>query len=350
MVLSLKINNVSIRGISTVVPRRELCLLDDKTLYDGNEKQLTRVMKSSGFNKRRIVDENTTSADLCQRAAEILFKDMGVSAESIDGVIFVTQTPDYYMPATACILQNKLGIKQSSIAFDVNQGCAGYTYGLYIASSLINTGLKRLLLLVGDTLSKYSDMFKQNKSAPIFGDAGSATLLEYDENARPIYFDIGTDGSNYDVIMANNGGFRNPVKQTDFYEDGAYKYQAQMDGMKVMEFTLDKVPNSINNVLNFSKNKQGDIDYFIMHQANKFILQNIALNSDIPMEKMPTETLSKYGNQSCTSIPCTISDIIKKDITTKHLKLLLSGFGIGLSWISCILETNNIYCSGIVEY
>ncbi len=348
--LQLKVNNVSIRGISTVIPPKELCLLDDKTLYNGDEKQLKKVMKSSGFNKRRVVDENTTAADLCQRAAEILFEEMNISPDTIDGIIFVTQTPDYYIPATACILQNKLKLRNSIFAFDVNQGCAGYAYGLYIASGLINTGLKRILLLVGDTSSKYTDMFRENHSAPIFGDAGSATLLEYNSDNEPIYFDIGTDGSNYDVIMAQNGGFRHPVKSDDFYTDGTYKYNAQMDGMRVMEFTLDKVPDSINDVLNFSGIEKNDIDYFILHQANKFILKNIAFNCDIPLEKLPFETLSKYGNQSCTSIPCAISDMIKDDIMNKKLKLLLSGFGIGLSWISCILETNKIYCSGIREY
>ncbi len=347
--LQLKIDNVSIKGISTVVPRTELNLLDDKALYGGDEKQLKRVMKSSGFHKRRVVDKNTTSADLCQKAAEILFNNMNISPNTIDGIVFVTQTPDYYMPATACLLQHKLKIKNASFAFDINQGCAGYTYGLYVASALINTGIKRVLLLVGDTSSKYTDMFREHNSAPIFGDAGSATLLEFDSNAKSMFFDIGTDGSNFDCIISENGGFRNPVKQEDFYADGTYKYKAKMDGMRVMEFTLDRVPDSIENVLEFSNTSKEDIDYFVFHQANKFILENIAMNTDIPTEKMPTETLSKYGNQSCTSIPCAISDMLKDGIMNKKLKLLLSGFGIGLSWISCVLETNKIYCSGIIE-
>ncbi len=348
--LDIKIEKAEIKGISTVVPKRELCLLDDKTLYNGNEKQLKRVMKSSGFNKRRVTDSNTTSADLCQRAAEVLFKEMNISPDVIDAVIFVTQTPDYHMPATACILQDKLKIKQSSIAFDINQGCAGYTYGLYVASSLVNNYIKKVLLLVGDTMSKYTDMFKEHNSAPVFGDAGSATLIEYNKNAKPMFYNIGTDGSNYDVIMSENGSFRNPPKKDDFYEDGSFKYKAKMDGMKVMEFTLDKVPISINEVIKFSNYNKDDIDYYIMHQANRFILENLAMNADIPIEKMPTETISKYGNQSCTSIPCAISDVIQKEAEERPLKLLLSGFGIGLSWVSAIVDTNKIYCSGIREY
>ena len=348
--LNIKIEKVSIKGVSTVIPKKELCLTDDKTLYDGNEKQLKRVMKSSGFNKRRVTDEKTTSSDLCYQAAKILLEQMNISPDTVQGIVFVTQTPDYHMPATACILQDRLGITQASVAFDVNQGCAGYTYGLYIASSLINSGLKRILLLAGDTASKYMDMFKEHKSAPIFGDAGSATLLEFDENAEPMYFDIGTDGSNFDVIISENGAFRHPVSKDDFYDDGTYKYKAKMDGMKVMEFTLDKVPKSINDVLAFSGKTKDEIDYFVMHQANKFILENIALNCDLPEEKMPKETLSKYGNQTCASIPSAICDTIKDEIQNKPLKLLLSGFGIGLSWVSCIIKTEKIYCSGIIEY
>lgn len=348
--LKSKIINVKISGISTVVPKRELCLLEDKTLYNGNEKKLKRVMQSSGFSKRRVAKSDVTASDLCHAAAKNLFHDMEIDPLSIDAVIFVTQTPDYQMPATACILQHRLGVSQNSAAFDVNQGCAGYTYGLWIASMAANSGCKRVLLLVGDTSSKYSDMFKEHASAPIFGDAGSATLLEYDEDADPMYFDIGTDGANYDAIISKNGGFRNPPTQDMFYEDGSFQYKAHMDGMRVMEFTLNHIPKSIDSVLDHGKVEKESIDYFVMHQANKLILQNIAMNADIPEHKMPIGTLSKYGNQSCTSIPSAICDALSEEIQQKDLSLLLCGFGIGLSWVSTVLKTHKIYCSGIREY
>lgn len=348
--LNTYIENVKISGISVVIPTKELTLTDDKTLYNGDQKRLNKVIKSSGFLKRRIVDENTTSSDLCYQAAKTLIEEMNIDKSTIDGIIFVTQTPDYHIPATACILQDRLGLKQASIAFDVNQGCAGYTYGLYIASSLISKNVKKLLLLVGDTSSKYTDMFKCGNSAPIFGDAGSATLIEYDTTSNKMYFDIGTDGSEFDAIISRNGGFRNIVKKDDFYDDKSYKYDASMDGTRVMEFTLDKVPDSINNVLSYAKKTKDEIDYFILHQANKFIIENIVYNCDLDIDKTPLETLSKYGNQSCTSIPCAIADQIKSDVGTKNLTLLLSGFGIGLSWVSTIVNTQKIYCSGIREY
>jgi 3-oxoacyl-[acyl-carrier-protein] synthase-3 len=345
-----RVKNVKIAGISTVVPKKELSLLDDKTLYDGNEKRLLKVMKSSGFSKRRVVEGDVCASDLCQRAAEIMFEEMKIDPKTIDALVFVTQTPDYHMPATSCILQHKLKISENSAAFDVNQGCAGYTYGLWIASKLVDEDCKRVLLLVGDTSSKYTDMFKKTNSAPIFGDAGSATLLEYDEKAQKMTFDISTYGDEFDAIISKNGAFRNVATPSMFYEDSSFIHDAQMDGMKVMEFTLSKVPVSINDVIKADSCSKEDIDYFVMHQANKFILENMAVNADIPQEKMPVETISKYGNQSCTSIPGAICDALSKEVSSKNLKLLLSGFGIGLSCVSVIANIDKIYCSGIKEY
>ena len=342
--------NVVISGIATVIPKKELCLLNDASLYDGDEKQLKRVMRSSGFHTRRVVEEGVTASDLCEAAARILIKDMNIEPSTIDALIFLTQTPDYYIPATACILQHKLGLPIASAAFDVNQGCAGYGYGLWLASMLANAGCKKVLLLVGDTSSKYTDMFKAHNSAPVFGDAGSATLVEYTPGAEPIFFDIGNDGSQYEAIMAENGGFRNVIRQDMFCEDGTFQYNARMDGLKVMEFTLSRVPQSVHNVLASAKVSKDEIDYFIFHQANKFILENIADSIDIPLNKVPMKTLSKYGNQSCTSIPSAICDALKNEVSSKKLKLCLSGFGIGLSWVSVVINTSNIYCSGIREF
>lgn len=349
MWLNLKVENIVIKGISAVVPKTELNLENDKSLYDGNEKRLKRVMTSTGFHCRRVVDKYTTSSDLCVRAAENLFEEMKYDKNELEAIVFVTQTPDYYMPASASIMQERLNLSQRVATFDVNQGCAGYVYGLWIVSSLIAGGLKKVLLLVGDTSSKYTDMFRDG-SAPIFGDAGSATIVEYKKDSKPIFFNIGTDGSGYEVIMAKNGGFRNPPKKDMFYENEEFKYEAQMDGSKVMEFTLDKVPMSIKEILEQSNEKVENIDYFIMHQANKFILENIAMNSDIPFEKMPTKTISKYGNQSCTSIPSALCDTLSEEISNKSIKLLLSGFGIGLTWASCIVTLDKIVCTQIKEY
>ncbi len=343
------LNNVRLAAVATVVPQTELKLEDDKTLYGGNEKQLKRVMKSSGFDKRRIVAEGVTTSDLCQQAAERLFLECNVNKEEISAVVFITQTPDYPMPATACLIAYKLGLPYTVAAFDINQGCAGFVYGLWVGGSLLNSTKKKVLLLIGDTPSKYTDMFRDG-AAPIFGDAGSATLLEYDESAEPIYFDIGTDGSNFDAIIAQNGGFRNPPQKDMFYSNGTFEYLAQMDGMRVMEFTLNQVPASVTKVLKYAKVDKSDIDWFVLHQANKMILTNIAMVADLDLAKVPMQTLSKYGNQSSASIPCTLCDCLKNNLATGVHKLLFSGFGIGLCWASCVVSVTNLYCSAVYTY
>lgn len=341
--------HIKIEAISSAVPEKEARLTNDPTLYGGNEKQLKRVMKSSGFDKRRLADDKTTTADLCVAAAQTLFDAHIITPEEPDALIFVSQTPDYQIPATSCILQKRLDLREDIAVFDINHGCSGYVYGLYLAASLINSGCKTVLLLVGDTVSKFTDMFK-NGSAPIFGDAGTATVVRYDENAVPMFFDIGTDGGGADAIMAKNGGFRNPPKPEMFYEDGTFKYDSVMDGMRIMQFTLDKVPASIEKLLTFAGKNKEDVSSFVLHQANKLILQNIAMSLDIPFEKMPMETLSKYGNQSSASIPTAVCDVLREQVEKTRADYVFCGFGIGLTWASCFLKLDHIFCPEIKIY
>lgn len=343
------LNNVRISGISTVIPKKELSLLDDKSLYNGDEKKINRVIKSSGFLKRRVVDENTTTSDLCEQAANDLIKNLNIDKSKIDGLIFISYTPDYLMPATSYILHKKLELSENCVVMDVPQACSGFVFGLYQAGMMINSGCKKLLLLVGDSFSKFTDMF-DNNTAPVFGDAGTATLLEYDSNTKPIYFNINSNGENFDSLMCENGGFRNIPKKEDFYEDGKYKYQAKMDGARIFNFTLEKIAPSIENVLAFAEINKQEIDYYVLHQANKFILENIASALNISIEKVPLETISKYGNQCGASIPCAISDVLKEQVSQGDNHLLLCGFGVGLSWASAVVNIDKIYCSGIKEY
>ena len=344
-----RLNNTIIKGISSVIPKLELSILDNPNLYDGNQKKIKRVIESSGFLKRRVTDKNVMTSDLCEYAAKDLLKKLKVKPETIDGLLFISYTPDYLMPATSYVLHKKLNLCEDCVVADIPQACSGFVFGLYQASMMINSGCKRVLLLVGDSFSKFSDMFNDN-SAPVFGDAGSACLLEYDKNANPMYFNIKSNGGFYDSLICKNGGFRYPVKQSDFYQNGLYKYESKMNGAEIFNFTLEKIAPSIREVLDFAGCKKEDIDQFVLHQANKFILQNIAIQLGIDEKDIPTETLSKYGNQCGASIPCTICDILKDKFSKSDNKTLLCGFGVGLSWISAIVDINKIYCSNIIEY
>lgn len=347
--MKTKLYNTEILGISSVVPQKELSLLDEKNLYNGNEKKLKRVINSSGFLKRRIVNSSTTTSDLCKFAAKNLFENLNINPKEIDALIFISYTPDYLMPATSYVLQKELNLSQECICMDIPQACSGFVIGLFQASALINSGAKKVLLLVGDTFSKFSDMFKDN-SAPVFGDAGSAILLQQNKNTEPMYFNLKSCGEKYSSLICKNGGFRNPVKKEDFYEDGSYKYEAKMQGAEIFNFTIEEISPSIEELFNYSEISKDEIDYFAFHQANKFIIENIALQLNINENKVLQGTLSKYGNQCGASIPCLLSETLNENLSNNKYKMLFSGFGVGLSWASAIVDLKNIYCSKILTY
>ncbi len=358
-------SNTKISGISFIVPKDEISLDDEIEFYDNNPKKLARIKKMIGIDKRRVAPKGVTAADLCQQAAENMFKDMNIDKNSIDCLIFVSQSPDHAIPATACILQDKLGLPKNCVAFDVNQGCTAYTYGLWLASTMIDSrACKRVLVLVGECGARYGN--PENRIVtPIFGDSGSATLLEYSETEIKSYFAIGTDGSGAEALMVPVGHARCPYIDSQkeiekisqllepIYDENKnpwYFVSTYMNGGEIYEFTLSVVPDHIQELLDYAKHTHNDIEYLVLHQANKQIAQSIARKIDFPLEKVPVETVSKYGNQSGASTAAVICDQLQEQVSDKKAKILLSGFGVGLSWASTILDLENIYCSGIREY
>lgn len=344
-----KFCNARIRGISVVVPEREISLLDDPLLYDGDQKRINRVVNSSGFLKRRIADVDVTASDLCFSAAEDLFTALDISRSSIDALIFVSSTPDYLMPATAYVLHSRLGLGRNCLAMDIPQACPGYEFGLLQAMMLIQSGCRNVLVLVGDCWSKFTDMFRDH-TAPVFGDAGSATLVSFDKDARESFFNFYTDGSKHDVLLCKNGAFRNPIRREDFYEDGGYKYEAKMNGGEVFSFTVEEIAPSIEDLLLRAGQDKEKVDYFLLHQANKYILQNIAMQLNIDESKVPMSVISKYGNQCGASIPSVMADALGNTLIGSNHRVVMSGFGAGLSWANLLTDINLEYCSDIKTY
>ncbi len=352
-------------GISFIVPKNEINLDDEIQYYDNNFNKLARVKSMIGIDKRRVASENVTAADMCQQAAENMFSDMNIDPKSIDTLIFVSQSPDHAFPATACILQDKLGLPKNCAAFDVNQGCTAYTYGLWLASTMIDSGAcKRVLVLVGESRAKYADPANRIV-APVFGDSGSATLLEYSEKEVKSYYAIGTDGSGAEAISIPVGYARYPLieKNKDtkdisslleaVYDENNnpwYLWYTYMDGGAIFNFTLAVVPPHILELLSYAKFTHEEVDYLVLHQANKQIVQSIAKKTAFALEKVPHETFSKYGNLAGASIPSVICDQLVDTVSKEKTKVLLAGFGVGLSWASAILDLDNIYCSGMREY
>lgn len=345
------INHISIKGLSVCVPKQVAKTMD----YDWiTEEERISFIKNTGVEEKRVASKTTATSDMCEISANALIEKLNWERESIDVLIFVSQSPDYFLPATSAILQHKLGLKKGVMAFDINLGCSGYIYGLQVISNLLSNGnFKRGLLLAGDK-STLSVNYKDKSTYPLFGDAGSATALEFSENAPSMFFNLYTDGSGYKSIIVEDGGSRNHVSEKSFIEtkvdEGIIRCPINLvlDGMEIFNFALKEVASSIEAILKESHTDKSTIDYFVMHQANKMINETVRKKCKVEPEKVPY-SINKFGNTSSASVPLTMLYNLKNELESKHLKLLLSGFGVGYSWGNCILETNNLICTDILE-
>lgn len=347
-----KFTSAKISGIVTVVPDTIKCIDDEIDNYGGNEKQIQRIKKAIGLNKRHVVDGNLTSLDLCLNASEKLFAGLDFDKSNIDGVIFVTQTPDHYQPSNAAIIHGKLGLSTNAASFDVSLGCSGFVYGLWLSHMMVASGsCKNVLLLAGDTLSRCVNK-RDRATAPLFGDAGTATLIQ-SCNSTHSYFSLHTDGNGYQHIIQPAGGFRLPAEKanTEDIIDAEGNFHSdldiQMNGGEVFNFSIKTEPKAITDILTYSASKLDSIDFVFFHQANQYIISNIIRRLKIPKEKAPCDIVSIYGNQSSASIPCSINHTLKGKKMAKSLKVVLSGFGVGLSWASAVIELDNIYCPDV---
>lgn len=348
-------NHLEICGITTVVPSLEKSIDQDVDQYKGGAPAVQRIKDTIGVDRRRVVDSSVTASDLCLHAAEKLLAELSIDRDAIDVMICVTQTPDYSQPCNAAVLHGKLGLPKSCACFDVNMGCSGYVYGLWLAGSLVEQGmLQRVLLLAGDTISKCVNP-RDKTVAPLFGDAGSATLVEYREQATPSFFVLNTDGTGYDALIIPEGGFRNPVSENSKQaaKDGEGNWRRgndlHMKGGDVFNFTLREVPKAILEVMDYARIDKEEIDQFFLHQANPYILSNIAKRIKVPIEKVPCNVASKYGNQSSASIPGVIADTLGES-KGDALRVLLSGFGVGLSWASAVLSLDPSVVFPVIRY
>ncbi len=347
----IKYTGVGIHSVAACVPSKVEYNKDLGYLIP--EEEIEKTINNIGIRERRIAENNVCASDLCFRAAEQLITENAIDKESIQALIFVSQTSDYYQPATAPILQHRLGLSNATLAFDVNLACSGYVYGLSIAYSFCNQiGCDRVLLLVGETMSKITSGFDR-ESKPLFGDAGTATLIEKGDYGES-FFSLNSDGSGAEVMIIPDGGFRNPssVEAFNLEEDSKgnrrNRYQFRMEGMDVFNFGMRVEPKDIKHLLAISNTTMEDIDLIIFHQANKFMTDFFAKRLKVAVEKVPY-SLDRFGNTSSASIPLTIvSELF--DSFPKRKKVILSGFGAGLSWGSVLLDLSRCRISKLAEY
>lgn len=349
---NIKIENIQITGVVACVPST---IEENLNLAFFKEGEAEKVIASTGIERRRITDAKTTSSDLCYKAAEKLIDEIGWNKEDIDCLIFVSQTPDYILPSTSCILQSRLGLKQGCYTIDISYGCPGWVYGLSVISSLMSSGcMKKGLLLVGDTPSKFKS--RNDKTAwPLFGDAGTATAIEYSAGAEEMYFTFSTDGNAHQAIIIRDGGARNPVTESSLkeivYGEGIARrpLDSEMDGMAVFAFGLKRAPESVLELLEFSQIDKDNIDLFVFHQANYFMNEKIRKKLKIPAEKVPY-CMQDFGNTSCATIPLTLAVKCSELLNNEARKVVATAFGVGLSWGSVLFTLKSIKCLSLIEY
>lgn len=316
--------------------------------------QVKEVVDKVGIIERRFADENTCSSDLCFAAAEKLIMDNKVNKEEIDLLVFISQTPDYRMPATSITLQHRLGLTNSCIAFDINLGCSAFLYGLSVVYSMMQGGnIRKALILDGETRSKvYSP--KDRRSAFIFGDGGVAALVECNDKFGQSWFSLNSDGSRADLIMIPAGGYRHmssvetlQEKVVDEYGNIRSDEQGYMRGGDVFNFVIREIPRDIKKTIQIAGKTNEDFDYFVFHQANNFINSYIAKKMKLDTEKIPS-SIAEFGNTSSVSVPLTIVSELKDKMEGRKT-LLMSAFGVGMTWATGIVSFVDTKISDIVE-
>jgi 3-oxoacyl-[acyl-carrier-protein] synthase-3 len=345
-----RLHRVRIAGIASAVPK-QVVSNSDYTLVSKEKRE--RIIKYTGIQFRRCTPKEICCSDLCQAAAEKLLGQLGWESRDIGAVVFVSQTPDYLYPATAQLLQDRMGLAKSCLAFDVNLGCSGYTYGLFILGSLLEAArLERGLLLAGDASKILGD--SDPASAVLFGHGASATAMEYTENTKPLYFETGSDGSGFKVIHIPAGGTRNPITQQSFQkvnlEGGGSRAEIDvvLDAAEIMNFTLREVPGSVKRLLEYAGRQASSVDAFVFHQANLLINTQVGRKIGLKPEQVPM-TLHDFGNTSSASIPLTITWKLRERLSGQSMRVVLSGFGIGLSWASVYWDAEDVVCPALVE-
>ena len=340
-----EIKNVALRGVTGTVPNNAVKTAD----FDIFTKEEAEIFDNTvGIKNRYIGPDDICASDLCFDAAERLITGLGWEKESIDVLIFASVTGDYKTPPTAGILQHRLGLPISTFVLDIPMGCCGSVYAINVAGNLLSAGtVKRALLLVGDTALRMGS--KKDKSrVPLFGDCGTAMALEYDTSAEDIIIDFNTLGEKYQALMTPHGGFRHPITEESYIEEdfGNGIIRAPKDtlinGMDVLSFAISRPPISIKNLMDKYQLNTENVDFFLIHQANKLIVDRIVKKLKLPLEKVPYD-LQEFGNLGGASIPMLMTYNLADELQTRPLTLVCSAFGLGLTWSTMVLKTHKIF-------
>jgi 3-oxoacyl-[acyl-carrier-protein] synthase-3 len=329
---------MEIRAIEYYLP--ENIVSNEQLVKEFPEWNLEKISEKIGINQRHVVANNETALDLALFASEKVLKSFG--KDLIDFILLCTQSPDYYLPTSACILQNRLNLKTSIGALDFNLGCSGFVYGLALAKGLIQTRIAtNVLLVTAETYSKHIHR-KDKANRSIFGDGAAATIISETGVNKIFEFELGTDGSGMNNLIVRNGALRNqfnPFEKETIDESGNLSNNnfLYMNGPEIFNFTIENVPTLVNKVLTKNSLSLESIDYFIFHQANKYMLDYLRKKTKIPIEKF-YQNMENTGNTVSSTIPIALKDCFERNLVKKGDKVLLAGFGVGYSWGATIIQ------------
>lgn len=337
-----EIKNVRMTGVAAAVPDRIVYTRD----FDFFTPEEADVFDHTvGIKSRYIAPDNVCASDLCFAAAEKLLAELGWERDSIDILLFESVTGDYRTPPTSCILQDRLELSESCFSMDIPMGCCGCMYAITVAGNMLSSGnVKRALLLVGDTALRMGSQ-KDKSRVPLFGDCGTAIALEYDTTAEDIIVDFHTMGKGYEALMTPHGGYRHPITPESFeYEDfgnGIVRapIHTLINGMNVFSFAISKPPKSIETFMaDYGINRDTDVDFFLIHQANKMIVDRIVKKLKFDTQKVPYN-LEQFGNLGGASIPSLMVTRLRDRLVSEDTSLLMSSFGLGLTWGTMYMKT-----------
>lgn len=352
--MDLRFINKKISGILTVLPSQEVAFEDEMGNYNFSTAKSLKLKMAMGYKKHRIVEEGVCVSDLCCHALTYLFDHSLLKKEEIDALVLVTQSPDYFMPPTSNIIQGRVGLKNDIICMDINQGCAGFVLGLMQAFMLLEqSSIRKVILLNADVLSRKVSKRDRN-SNPLIGDGASVVVIERSIDGQPIYGSIKMDGSRAEALIIPAGGFREfPSAETsEMKEDANGNFRSKenlvMKGDEVFNFVQTEVPPMIETLLRTAGIEKDEVDYYMFHQPNRFMLQKLADKIGISRDKMPSNIVENFGNASGVTIPTNVTFNIGERLLREEFLVCFSGFGVGLTWGSLLMRIGNLnFCTQI---
>ncbi len=354
--MNLSFRNKRIAGILTVLPSREIRFEDEIEQYNFSVAQSLKLKTVMGYNKRRVVEDGVCASDLCVHGLEFLLANGNITKDEIDALVLVTQSPDHIMPPTSNIIQGKLGLKEDMLCLDINQGCAGYVLGLVQAFMLLDQpAINKVVLLNADVLSPKVSKRDRN-SNPLIGDAASVTIVTKSDDDSEITCSVKMNGAGAFALQIPAGGSRLPstVETGVLMEDAAGNFRSKdhlvMKGDEVFNFVQREVPPLIWDLLKTTGRTADEIDYYMFHQPNRFMLQKLADKIGVSREKMPSNIVENFGNSSGCTIPTAITFNLGERLTTESHLICLSGFGVGLTWAAMIIRMQQLDFCNIIEY